>query len=60
MFSPAEGHFRACAAKLRNVGAQVLIGLCGGRTLYDQKNRAFEMVEEQLVNYEPCGSLASP
>ena len=47
------GHFRACAAKLKNGGAEVLIGLCGGRTLYDQEKRPFDMVEELLEDYEP-------
>ncbi len=35
------GHLQACAAKLRQAGATVLIAICGGRTTYSQDKKAF-------------------
>jgi len=47
------GHLRACAAKLRQAGATVVIALCGGRTTYSQDQEAFATSEENLEEYEP-------
>lgn len=47
------GHLRASAAKLREAGLNVTGALCGGRTLYDQEQRAFSIVEEMLDDFVP-------
>lgn len=47
------GHFQACSAKLKVGGAQVLIGICGRRTVHDQDRRPFDIFEEQVEDYEP-------
>jgi hypothetical protein len=47
------GHLRACAARLKIGGAHVDLAICGGRTLYHQERRAFDIVEETLDDYDP-------
>jgi len=47
------GHLQACAAKLESKGLSVDIVMCGGKTIYDQKNRAFHIYEYTLDEYEP-------
>jgi len=47
------GHLQACAAKLRSKGRSVDIAMCGGKTVYDQDNRAFHLYEYPLDEYEP-------
>jgi hypothetical protein len=47
------GHLRACAAKLGENDIEVRHALCGGKTLYDQDEHAFEIVEEILDDFEP-------
>lgn len=47
------GHLRACAAKLRQAGATVVLAICGGRTTYSQDKKAFTISEENLEDYEP-------
>lgn len=47
------GHLRACAAKLRQAGATVVIALCGSRTTYSQDKNAFTTFEGDLEDYEP-------
>jgi orotate phosphoribosyltransferase len=47
------GHLKACAAKIRSKGADVVLAICGGRTLYDQDKKAFDIVEEMLVDHKP-------
>lgn len=48
-----RGHLQACAAKLRSKGRSVDIAMCGGKTVYDQDNRAFHLYEYPLDEYEP-------
>lgn len=47
------GHLRACAAKLESKGLSVDIIMCGGKTVYDQNNKAFHTYEYTLEEYEP-------
>jgi hypothetical protein len=47
------GHLQACAAKLDTKGLTVEIVMCGGKTVYDQNNRAFHIYEYNLDEYEP-------
>lgn len=42
------GHLRACARKVRESGAQVVLAVCGGRTTYEQDCAAFDIVEETI------------
>ena len=46
------GHLRACAAKLRESGVDVAHALCGGKTVYDQDEGAFAILEETLEDFE--------
>lgn len=46
------GHLVACAARLRKVRSNVVIAVCGGRTTYSQDRPAFEVVEEELPDYD--------
>jgi predicted amidophosphoribosyltransferase len=52
------GHFRACAAKLKAGGAEVAIGICGGRTAYDQDMKPFDLVEELAARLLSAGGTA--
>jgi hypothetical protein len=47
------GHLKACAAKLKSKGRPVDLVMCGGKTVYDQKKRAFHIYEYSLEQYEP-------
>ncbi|MGB9069383.1 MAG: hypothetical protein WCC21_12520 [Candidatus Acidiferrales bacterium] len=47
------GHLRACAAKLESEGIAVDQIVCGGKTVYDQNNKAFHIYEYKLDEYEP-------
>ncbi len=47
------GHLRACAARLQENHIDVTNALCGGKTLYDQDDHAFTIVEEILDDFEP-------
>jgi len=47
------GHLQACAAKLKKAGVVVDSVICGGRTIYDQKYKPFDVREEKLDEYEP-------
>lgn len=47
------GHLRACAARLKKIGLEVDLIICGGKTVYDQSRGAFEIHEEELDEYEP-------
>jgi len=47
------GHLRACAARLKKAGLGVDAVICGGKTVYDQSRRAFDVREEELDEYEP-------
>lgn len=47
------GHLQACAARLKEKGATVLMAVCAGRTVYTQPRNAFATIEEMLEDYEP-------
>jgi predicted amidophosphoribosyltransferase len=47
------GHLQACAARLRENHIDVTNGVCGGKTLYEQDNHAFAIIEEILDEFEP-------
>lgn len=47
------GHLQACAARLREKGVDVSNAVCAGKTLYDQDDHAFAIIEETLVDFEP-------
>jgi adenine/guanine phosphoribosyltransferase-like PRPP-binding protein len=47
------GHLQACAARLESEGIIVDFVMCGGKTVYDQNNRAFHIYEYGLDEYEP-------
>ena len=47
------GHLQSCAAKLDSKGLSVEIVMCGGKTVYDQINRAFHVYEYNLDEYDP-------
>lgn len=47
------GHLQACAARVRNVDAEVSLAVCAGRTSYEQPKNAFAIIEETLADYEP-------
>jgi len=46
------GHLRACAAKLDSEGLTVNYVMCGGKTVYDQDNKAFYTYEYKLDEYK--------
>ena len=45
------GHLRACVARLKKAGLSVDLAFCGGKTVYDQKQRAFSVYEDSLNEY---------
>lgn len=47
------GHLRACAARLKRAGLEVDSVICGGKTVYDQSKRAFDIREEEMDDYNP-------
>jgi len=47
------GHLRACSAKLKVRGLNVALAICGAKTVYDQKIRAFHVYEYELEHYKP-------
>lgn len=47
------GHLMACAARLRENDLNVTHAICGAKTLYDQDDHAFSIVEETLEDFEP-------
>jgi len=47
------GHLKACAAKFKKAGISVDLSLCGGKTVYDQKQRAFFTYEYTLDEHKP-------
>jgi hypothetical protein len=47
------GHLQACAARLREKSIRVSNALCAGKTLYDQDDHAFAIIEEMLDDFEP-------
>jgi predicted amidophosphoribosyltransferase len=47
------GHLKACAAKLKKAGISVDLSLCGGKTIYDQNQRAFSLYEYTLDEHKP-------
>ena len=47
------GHLQACTARLRENHIDVTNALCGGKTLYDQDDHAFAIIEETLDDFEP-------
>ena len=49
------GHLRACAAKVRAGGADVMLALCAGRADQIQAADPFGARRETLDDFEPCG-----
>lgn len=49
------GHLRACAAKLRAGGADVVLALCAGRADQMQATDPFAVRCETLDDFAPCG-----
>ena len=49
------GHLRACAAKVRAGGAEVILALCAGRADQIQAHDPFAVRCETLDDFEPCG-----
>lgn len=47
------GHLRACAAKLRENGNNVILALCAGRTVHEPEINPFEVKEQNLDDYFP-------
>ena len=47
------GHLRACAARLRNGGAEALLGICAGRADPLQVADPFEVRLEELDDFQP-------
>jgi predicted amidophosphoribosyltransferase len=47
------GHLRACAAKLRAGGAEVLLGICAGRSDTGQVADPFAVRREELEDFHP-------
>ncbi len=47
------GHLKACAAKLKKAGVSVELCVCGGKTVYDQNQRAFSLYEYTLDEHKP-------
>lgn len=50
----AGGHLKACAAFLRTYGATVDLAVCAGRTVYAPPAHPFEVVEEDLNDFDPA------
>lgn len=47
------GHLQACAARLKKADIEVGSVICGGKTVYDQSRKAFDIYEEELDEYKP-------
>ncbi len=46
-------HLLAAAARLMEKGARVPLAVCAARTVWDQDQEPFSMLEEQLEDFEP-------
>jgi orotate phosphoribosyltransferase len=47
------GHLQGCVARLQTKQLNTKNVVCGGKTIYDQANRAFHVYEYTLENYQP-------
>ncbi len=47
------GHLQACAAKLRDIGASVILAVCAGRSVHEQRSDPFDVPDEIYPDFFP-------